>query len=627
MLEEARRRNVHRAAIAYIAASWLLIQVVETLMPAFDWSPQGLRVLVILLAVGFVPVVVLAWVFEWTPEGFRRETAGSPPHPRAHSRTFDRVIAAVLALAVAYFAVDKFVLDPARDESELAAARDAAARSAISGDYFDAAYAGRSILVIPFLNLSSDPEQAYFADGLSEELLNRLAQMDELRVISRSTAWSFKDKEVDVAEINEKLDVNYLLEGSVRKAGDQVRITAQLIDARTNTHLWSDTYDRAFDDILAIQDEIALSVADQMHLEIVVPGSPHEGVDPRAYELYLRADVDQITGVQGGRYAEAEDLLEQAIAIEPSYLNAIYDLSYVYFAMPVASVEQGEENRRRVLELVDRLEALAPESVYTNNWKAFIALRWNGDPVAAAPYLEKSMRYANRTDIHVWFRGAMELLGLLGRDDEAMVVGQYWINRDPGCVGCLGGFAGAMRRIGRYEEAVRILESALEWQDLTPVGYWNLGVAQLFAGEPEMALQNFERIPYEGEPIDRDFARAFALYSLGRQEEFDAIISRKIADEEDPEAIARLYAWSRQPDKAFEWLERMARENGIDYVRAVQRSDLYQPIRSDPRWREFLESYGVMEEPVLNFRFEPEYPPILQRAVDAVREDRPAILN
>jgi adenylate cyclase len=623
MLEEARRRNVHRVALAYIAASWLLVQVVETLMPAFDVSPQVLRVLVILLVIGFVPAVVLAWVFEWTPDGLRREIDLDTRQPRAHSRTFDRVIAVVLAVAVAYFAIDKFVLDPARDRTELEAAREAAARSVLSGEYFDEAYADRSILVVPFLNLSSDPEQGYLADSLSEELLNRLAQMEKLRVISRSTAWTFKNREVDVAAINEKLGVTYLLEGSVLRSGNEVRVSARLIDARTNTHLWGDSYDRTFDDILAIQDEISLAVADQMHLEIVVPGSPHEGVDPRAYELLLRAGVDQIEGV-AGRYAEAEKLLQQAIDIEPSYLEAIYDLSYIYYAMPVASVEEGEENRRRVLELVDKLEELAPESAYTNNWKAYIELRWNGDPIAAAPYLEKSMRYANRTDLHVWFRGAMELLGLLGRDDEAMVVGQYWINRDPGCVSCLGGFAGAMRRIGRYEEAVRILESALRWQDLTPVGYWNLGVAQLFAGEPDKALQNFEQIPEETDQVDREFARAFALYSLGRQDEFDAIVSRRIVRNENPEGIARLYAWSHQQDKAFEWLERVAREDGVDFLQMAQRSDLYGPIKSDPRWQELLERYGLTEKPVPKFRFDPEYPPILQRAVDVVRESRPA---
>lgn len=213
-LREFRRRNVPQVAIAYLAGAWLLIQVVETLLPIFGQSEDAARPVVILLAIGFIPALILAWVFEWTPEGLRREADVTAATPRASTRGFDRVIIVLLVLAVGYFAVDKFAFGPGSVSTQ-----------------------DRSIVVLPFVNMSSDREQEYFGDGMAEELLNLLSKIDELRVISRSTAWTFKGRDVGVTELRDKLDVSHVLEGSVRKSGDQVRVTAQLIDARTDTHL------------------------------------------------------------------------------------------------------------------------------------------------------------------------------------------------------------------------------------------------------------------------------------------------------------------------------------------------------------------------------------------------------
>jgi TolB-like protein/tetratricopeptide (TPR) repeat protein len=617
MLAELRRRNVHRIGIAYLAGAWLLVQVGETLLPVFGWAEQNLRVAVILLAIGFIPALILAWVFEWTPEGIRRETDMPVEAPRSDSKHFDRFIIAVLVIAIAYFAVDKFVFDPARDEAEIAAATEEATKRALSGTFLDE-FRNRSILVLPFLNLSSDPEQAYFADGISEELLNMLARIEELRVISRSTSWSFKGREIDVAELHRKLDVSHILEGSVRKAGNQVRITAQLIDARTDTHLWSQTYERTFDDVFAIQDDISVAVADRLHLELIDPGSPHEGVDPRAYELYLRAPINPITaGIEPGeRTLEVKRLLEEALAIEPDYLPAIYNLAVANWA------HEEPGHRQTITDLVDRMVELAPDSSYANNWQAWIALRWHNDMVAAAPHLEKSMRYANRTDVHVWFRGAIELLHRLGRDEEAMVVAQYWLNRDPACSACLGGVANAMRIAGRHKEAALIFESLLDWREPDSTGYWSIGVAFLVAGDPEKALHYFDQIDEGNTGIDKQFARAFALHSLGRFDEFEAILADHLASrpENSVESVARLYAWSNQADEAFQWIEKDISESGEGkaVALAVKLSDLYEPIKSDPRYQALLEKYGAADEEKLNIEFKPQYPPALQRAVDAL---------
>ncbi|MDH3816652.1 MAG: adenylyl cyclase, partial [Acidobacteriota bacterium] len=230
---ELKRRNVVRVGAAYVAVSWLVIQVVETLFPVFGLSDAAIRIVVILLAIGFVPAVISAWAFELTPEGFRREAEVDHDSAviRRMTRRLDRLFLVALALALGFFVFDKFVLDPARDAEELATARQEARQEGRS-DAIVESFGDKSIAVLPFVNMSSDPEQEYFADGISEELLNLLARIPTLRVISRSSAFSFKGKDVNIPEVAEQLNVAHVLEGSVRKSGNKIRITAQLIEAR-----------------------------------------------------------------------------------------------------------------------------------------------------------------------------------------------------------------------------------------------------------------------------------------------------------------------------------------------------------------------------------------------------------
>jgi adenylate cyclase len=251
LLSELKRRNVFRAAAAYVAVAWLVMQVAEVTFPAFGLSDRALRLLIIALAIGFVPATVLAWVFELTPEGFKRERDLDRTGPLAArtNRLLDRAIVVLLALGLTYFAVDKFFLSPAREQARVEQALEQGRSEALEERLGDT-----SIVVLPFTNLSSDPEQAFFADGMAEELLNLLARIPELRVISRTSAFAFKGKDVGIAEIAEKLRVTHVLEGSVRRSGDRLRITAQLIDAETDSHLWSETYDRTLDDVFEVQD-------------------------------------------------------------------------------------------------------------------------------------------------------------------------------------------------------------------------------------------------------------------------------------------------------------------------------------------------------------------------------------
>jgi TolB-like protein len=230
LFNELKRRNVIRVAIAYVAVSWLLIQVVETLFPVYGLPDAAIRLVVAILGVGFIPVLVLSWVFELTPEGLKRDsdTLRSDAEASDSGKKLDRIILVVLALALAYFTFDKFVLDPARDvEMVEEATEQALTRSRVES------YGEKSIAVLPFVNMSPDPDQAYFADGIAEELLNLLATIPTLRVTSRSSSFMFRGDALDLPEVAAKLNVAHILEGSVRKAGNQVRITVQLIEAKS----------------------------------------------------------------------------------------------------------------------------------------------------------------------------------------------------------------------------------------------------------------------------------------------------------------------------------------------------------------------------------------------------------
>ena len=317
---ELKRRNVVRMAGLYLVGAWLIVQVSSTVLPMFaapGWVPRSI---VIALVIGFLPALVFAWVFELTPAGIKRD-AEVPPEQSIAPQTaqrMNRIILALLLLALVYFALDKFVLAPRRAAGEAVVATPSIQRTA------PAAASDKSIAVLPFVDMSQAQDQEYFSDGIAEELLNRLAQVAELRVAARTSAFRFKGKNLDMADIGRQLKVAYLLEGSVRKEGKRLRITAQLIDSKSGFHLWSETFERDAADVFKVQDEISTAIATALEARIgggSAPARPVQRVDPQAYDDYLqgRALVAKRVGDSTQRAVEAFD---RAIAKDPSYSAA-----------------------------------------------------------------------------------------------------------------------------------------------------------------------------------------------------------------------------------------------------------------------------------------------------------------
>ena len=264
-IAELKRRNVIRAAGLYLVGAWLAVQVAGTILPMFGAAEWISRSIVIALAVGFLPAMIVAWVFELTPEGLKRD--GDVPTSESiapqTARRMDRMFLIVALLAIGYFAFDKFVLAPRRDAA-LVTQTTAHVTAEISAK--KSKQNARSIAVLPFVNMSTDPENEFFSDGLSEEILNSLARIDGMQVVGRTSSFQFKDKNEDLRTIGTKLDVATVLEGSVRREGERARITAQLIRTSDGIHLWSETYDRTVSDTLTVQLDIAEKVAGALNV-------------------------------------------------------------------------------------------------------------------------------------------------------------------------------------------------------------------------------------------------------------------------------------------------------------------------------------------------------------------------
>ena len=314
---ELKRRNVFRVGIAYLIVAWLLLQISDTLVPALllpEWFQSGVAFLLIL---GFPLALLFAWAFELTPEGIKlqKDVVHSESIATQTGRKLDFVIIAMLALALAYFIWESRFAEPSIEDKVVAEERTSEIVRT-PGPI--------TIAVLPFINISADPEQEYFSDGITEEILNDLAGIRELAVTSRTSAFAFKGKSISIPKIAQELGVAHVLEGSVRKSGDRLRITAQLIEVESDTHLWSATYDRELTDIFAVQDEISANIAAALKVKLLgagVASSASRPVVPEAYDLYLRG-LDQFAIATLDSYVNAVDYFEQSLEIDPSFVRA-----------------------------------------------------------------------------------------------------------------------------------------------------------------------------------------------------------------------------------------------------------------------------------------------------------------
>ena len=458
--QELKRRNVFRVGIAYVVTSWLLLQVADVVLNNFELPGWVFRTTLLVLAIGLPVALLLAWAFELTPEGIRKEKEvdRSQSQTTETGRKMDRHIIIALTLALGLFAVDKFVLDPARDK-EIAetAAEQARNQAPVTGA------AENSMAVLPFADMSAAGDQQYFSDGIAEEILNALVRVDGLKVASRTSAFAFRGEEQNLREIAEALEVSHILEGSVRRAGNQVRITAQLIDARSDRHLWSETFDRNLDDILAIQDEIANSIVASMREELGLEitgqaaiASETNNVD--AYDLYLKGRALVIGRVDIDKAAR---LLEQAIAIDQEFAKAWEVLGVALFVGPSWDYDMGEDPYDRALEAAERalqldsklglaLAVIGNVSHLLGRFDYETALEYDLRAIEADPYNATAKLW---TAIH-W--------GDLGFPDRAIPLLQQCLEIDPAYGNCKRHLANIRLINNDEDQAMKLFQEGIE---------------------------------------------------------------------------------------------------------------------------------------------------------------------
>ena len=602
--EELVRRNVIRLGLAYVAGSWLIVQAAETLFPAFGIDPEAIRTVIIVLAIGLVPALIFAWVFELTPEGLKleRDVDRSASITPRTGHLLDRIIIVVLVLAVSYFAIDKFLLAPGRDAANIQEATERGRSGAIVDAYGD-----KSIVVLPFVDLSPEGDKEYFSDGIAEELINVLARVPDLRVISRSSAFSFKGEKLDIPAIAERLRVGHVLEGSVRMSGNQLRITAQLIEARSDTHLWSQTYDRTFDDIFAIQDDIATEVVEQLKARLLDGAKPSQ-TNPKAYALFLQArHLSQLSSAKG--YEQAEALFKQAIAIDPDMVDAWNGLSRTYVNQAGFGLRPADEGYELGREATRHLLKLNPDHAIGHSRLGWIAMAYDGDLNAAAAHMEKAYSLAPRDPAVAANTAVLSLL--LGRLDAGFSLFEFAVTRDPVNSGIHFSLGQTYLWAGRYDDAIASLRTALALSPNSIFANLYLGVALMLQGDSEAALAAMKE---ERSEMARLVGLSLAYYSAGLMTEADASLAELLSKYETDSAysIAYVLAYRGDIDRAFEWLSKAEQAQDPGFVEIVG-EPLFANLYDDPRWLPFLRKFGKAPEQLAAIKLELALPDEGQR--------------
>jgi adenylate cyclase len=506
-----------------------------------------------------------------------------------------------LSAAVVVVAVVALVLLGRNHKAPVEAAR-SSPMTGTSGD-IAAQTDSHSIAVLSFVNVSSDREQEYFSDGISEELLNLLARIPELKVAARTSSFSFKGKNVEIPEIARQLHVAHVLEGSVRKSGNHIRITAQLIHAADGFHLWSQTYDRKLDDIFRIQDEIAADVVKELKVTLLGATPKARTTDPQGYALYLQARQlgRQVTTEA---FARSDALFRQVLEIDPRFAPAWVGLAN----NSINKVNLGElsyqEGFAHAREAEARALAIDPEYAPAYAGLSRIAMYGDNDLAAAAREFERALAF-DPTNLDVLGNAAVLLQGL-GRLDEGLAIQEIVVRRDPVNVLALFNLGITQLWAGRIGEAIASFRTVLSLSPGRGGAHYQLGTALLHNADAAGALMEIEQ---ETSEAWRRVGLPMAYHALGREADSDAALAELIEKDAAEAAtnIAEVYAFRGEPDKAFEWLDKAVASH--DPGLAEIGSDiLFTNIRSDPRWLQFLRRIGKAPEQLAKIEFKVTIP-------------------
>jgi adenylate cyclase len=569
---ELQRRNVYKVGVAYAVVSWLLIQIATQVFPIFEIPNWASRLVVFLLAIGFPVALILAWAYDLTPEGVQRtdEMDRKGVVVRRTGRTLNFIIIGVLLAVMTIIVVRHFnvVKSP-----------------------WGTTEAEKSIVILPFLDLSQMKDQEYLSDGITEQIINSLAHVHGLFVVARTTAFSFKNKNVDIRDVGRQLGVTHVLEGSVSRGPGKVRVVAQLINVATGYHLWSETYDSTDTDFLSLQSDVSRKVANALRIELhlaettlLAKSLTH---DPEAYDLYLRGRylLNKRTpdSIQKGRV-----LFEQAVSKDPSFALGHAGIADSYILLGKAGEMSPDEAATKAWEEVSRAleidENLAEG--YISRATLLSDFDWNW-PAGEADFQKALELNPNSAVAHYWYA---RNLAQIGRSEEALKESSAAEKLDPLSPVILTSRAKVLSTAHRYADAIATCQKAIDLEGNFGQAFQILAQAYVHNKEyPEgiAAAKKYVDLSSGSGWAKLELAYAYAV--AGNTAESDRVVNEVISQREpySPYDMATIRAAFRDLDGAFQWLDKAIQQRSVDviWIRVDSRLD---PIRSDPRFAEIL---------------------------------------
>ncbi|MBT3530889.1 MAG: tetratricopeptide repeat protein [Gammaproteobacteria bacterium] len=608
--DELKRRNVVKVGVAYLALAWFVIQLTDTVVPTLN-LPESLNAIILYISlVGFPFAIFFAWAFELTPEGLKRSEDVSPEEYIANARSskIERVIIGFLAAAVLILIWDNYLGDS--DEPQVA--------DQVQGEIIQKAEpeAGReapgssdneaSIAVLPFVDMSAEQDQEYFSDGISEEILNVLAKNPNLKVTSRSSSFALKGERLDLREVAARLGVNHILEGSVRKSNNQVRITAQLIEAESDSHLWSETYDRELENIFQLQDELSAAIGSVLELKLlgestivaasavasssISPGISEE-VDPDAYLLYLQAAHLRENSNRIEDTIELRDILLQVVEIDPDFANGHARLALATSSVSQYGIIPFAEGSELMMASIDRALELDPKNEIAHRALAIHRGSFEMDFLGAIIDFEKVLEINPNSDIaHAQLARS---LSYLGEYDKALEHFERAREIDPLNPSILRDEADTEAIVHNYARSEQKYREFLTFRPDNVSLRVGLSIVLILQDRSDEVFQFFQDTE-EDFFIDQVFS--MANFDSGNLGAADLILDQLIREEADTGAfqIAEIYCHRGEYETCVDWLEHAleTRDPGLSFVVASQ---FLEPVLEQPRYLALIEQMGLTE--------------------------------
>jgi TolB-like protein/Flp pilus assembly protein TadD len=577
-VSELRRRNVYKVAVAYAIVGWLLVQVATQVFPFLEIPTWVVRLVIVLVAIGFPIALVIAWAFELTPEGIKRtedvDLTASARQPRKHAWIFVVIVGA--ALSVGLFFIGRYTAtnNSSGSSSELPA---------------------KSIAVLPFDNLSRDPDNAFFVEGVQDEILTRLAKVADLKVIARTSTQRFKSAPENLPDIAKQLGALNILEGSVQKVNDQVRVNVQLINALTNAHLWAEIYDRKLSDIFAVQSDIAKTVADTLQAKLT--GSEKQMIaaqpttDTAAYELYHKGR--SLWGKRtGDNIPKAIAFYEQAIARDPNYALAYAGLSSAYILAPFYAGADRRESWAKAKETALKALRLDPNLSEAHLALGKVLFFSEIDLAGAMREYKRAIELKpNDADAHHWYGN--DTLSALGQFEEAIVEGRRSVELDPLSIVINVDLGVTFLYAHRYDESASQLRKTLELDPTSFYTHYNLGILLQVTGDLSGAIAEYEKAKQLGDNAFVSTLCAAAKAHAGDKDAARRMLNELYQMSQHREVVgylrALLYLSLNNKEEALRWLEQGYEERDGSNISTIKVDPFLLSLHGDARFEALVQ--------------------------------------